>query len=252
MNTQKFHDSVLKHQTRRDLMDKVWGQFGDQSDLKLWTLPADVLEFESRFMKYHRGKVQFFGVEKDKEIFDRASFKATQLGIPLNLQKSIDTAYWEQPAQAKLDFIWLDRCSPYCGEVPYAFDKIFENGHLSFKNGNPIIALTILAARETHENSEHLKSLVVADFYKTRLRHPDLKDELAFARHFGIPRDLNRTAQMNGYSLVLQSRTYYKDSVRKVKSTPMLLFIFEVYKGKVKYNEKQVPTIRKEAQFDLC
>jgi hypothetical protein len=249
--TQKFHDSVLKHQTRRDLTDKIFDQFGDTASLNIWTLPADVLEFEARLMRYHRGKVEFFGVEKDKQTYARAWDKAAKLGLPLTLERMYDLDYWDRPAQNKLDFIWLDRCSPYCSDVPYSLDLIFENGHLSFKNGNPIIALTVLAARETHENSEYLRSLVISDFYKSAVKSVELKDELGFARHYGIPRELNRVAQTHDHTLVLQSRTYYKDSIRKARSTPMLLFVFEVHKGIFKYNDKLVPTVRKETLFDF-
>ena len=245
MSTNAFEDSVLKDVSRYQFRRRILDQFPRGSRIRGFTLPGSALAFEEDLAWDYRDGLQLYGVEQVGAVYDAALKKIERAGIPMTLSRENDLNYWERSATEKLDFVWLDYCAMWNSHQRRAIEAMLANGHLNFDNGNPLVALTVLAAREP---SGELVDEIYAD-HLSKGGRPDEVD-LCEARRVGIPRAINRSARGLGFTFVPQFVVYYRDAVRARLAQPMMLFVFEVFRGDLRYNENRVPFIHSRAWLE--
>jgi hypothetical protein len=242
MQKNAFEDSVLKDVSRYLVRRRVLDQFPVEGGLNAFTLPGTSFAFEEDLHKDYGVALRLRGIEEKKAIYEAACAKLDILPTHLNMEviHGHDLSYWGCPSYYPYDFIWLDYCGSWGPDKEEAFRLILKNGHVSFERGNPLIALTVCAAREFGDRADDL----LEETKLSRLlkgKSADDENAMADARRIGIPRILNRRARKLGYSLVPQFTAIYRDAVRNKLATTMLLFMFEACEGKVPYNEGKVP-----------
>jgi len=243
MQTNSFESSVLKDGSRYFLRRRILDQFPRGKVLNCFTLPGTALAFEDDITWDYAGDVRLLGVEKDLDIYEEALKKIEAQNIPMKLFCENDLDYWGRSPETKLNAVWLDYCAMWTWHQREALYFMLKNGHLSFDQGNPIVAMTVCAAREP--DGEELVDEILVDHLAKGGSLDDV--DLLEARRLGIPRSINRHIRSLGYTFVPQFVMYYKDSVRAKRSQPMLLFVFEVVSGVTGYNEGKVPFIHSQA-----
>jgi hypothetical protein len=243
MQTNSFQNSVVKELIRQLLVNKVVDHFGIRRKISCYTLPGDSLSFETQLYSQYKSNLTLEGVERKKAVYERAKRMITQRELPMTLHRAEDRDFWEGTTDSQFDMLWLDYCAGWNEFQEKTLEEILSENRLKFTNGNPLLAITI-SHGYGFDKIENIKSEVYDLLTSARERDHNDKAYLV-----GIPRRFNKLARQYGLTFVPQTVLRYRDSTRAKHAIPMFLFVFEVFQGKVKFNDTKIAAMDLSAGY---
>ena len=231
-----FEESELKRIVRARILDALTDHLKNRKiQPRVFTLPGTSFELEDSIRAIYGNKTEFAGVERDPAVFARAARLARGMGLKFSLTQETDLEFWQRSCAEPFDLIWLDYCGSWCRDKVESIRAIFSQRRLRFrKDSNPILGLTILAQRDhgLADLIETVRPVVQASGQRLNF----------LARIGGIPMVINKMANDYGMSARPLSILRYRDRTRSERPSRMLMFLFEILKGRQEFDVWSVPT----------
>jgi hypothetical protein len=194
------------------------------TQLRALTLPSDALDFEMGLKNAYGKALAIYGVECDKQVYERSTQRAQDLELSINLSHCYDYNFLAD-TKMLFNFAWLDWMGGWDSKKEAVLANLTSQ-RTTFAEGNPLIAITIQDARECEGSDALIEEILDEDFV---CNDRDLMRTLRFKARLGaIPKKINREAHLNRRSLVPLAFYRYRDGYRSNRTAPMIMALYEV------------------------
>jgi len=198
------HDSILKHQTRLEVLDKAEEIINLHGSINALTLPSSNFIFENLLLKRNSGKVKLDCVEREKDIYDQLIKK---FGHKHSVKFFRDEVFnYLQSTSERYNFMWLDLCGPLSMGT---FKNVLDLIKSPALDDNSYLFVTLLTAREPEAKQ-------LEEYYGT-----DMKT----IRNHIFPNIVREHAGYVGRKCTIDPIIHYKSEL-KLAASPMNVYGF--------------------------